>query len=250
MSLLTISALEIVLGIDNIIFISILAARLPESQREKARRVGLIGAFVSRMIFLSLASYIVTLTNPLFTVFGTEMSGKALILLVGGLFLLYKATAEIHNKLEGEEGRTHGASIKATTASLRAVLIQIIVLDLVFSIDSVITAVGMTDVLWVMVAANMIALLVMLAASRGIFVFVQRHPTVKVLALSFLLMIGLVLVAEAFAVHIPKGYVYFAMGFSVGVEMLNIWIKKRGTPVELHNVPRATELPPERGDIT
>lgn len=224
-SLLTLTALEVVLGIDNIIFISILAGRVPPEQREKARKLGLLGALVSRLALLSLISVIVKLTTPLFAVAGVDITGKSLILLIGGLFLLYKATIEIHAKIEGAE---HGGQQGVKVASLAAVVTQITILDIVFSIDSVITAVGLTQYISIMVAANIIALAVMLAAAKPIAEFVDRHPTVKVLALSFLLMIGLLLVAEAFAVHVPKGYVYFAMGFSVFVEMINIRIAKKG----------------------
>jgi predicted tellurium resistance membrane protein TerC len=239
-SLLTLSALEIVLGVDNIIFISILAGKLPPEERAKARRLGLTGAFVSRLVLLSAISWIVRLTEPLFELFGRPFSGKALILLVGGLFLLYKATKEIHHKLEGDadEARAPGAK---PAESLSSVVFQITLLDIVFSIDSVITAVGLTTHLPVMIAANVIALVVMLLSVQGIGAFVERHPTVKVLALSFLLMIGLVLVAEGGGIHIPKGYVYFAMGFSVMVEAINIRIAKKSRPVAL-NTPHVKDM--------
>jgi predicted tellurium resistance membrane protein TerC len=217
-SLATLAALEIVLGVDNIIFIAILSGRLPVEQREKARKLGLAGAFVSRLGLLGALSWIVQLDQPLFEVAGRGFSGKALILLAGGVFLLYKATKEIHHKLEAA-GET---PVNTAVSTFRGVIFQIVLLDMVFSIDSVITAVGMTDYLSVMVAANVIALLVMLAVGGRISAFVERHPSVKVLALSFLLMIGLVLVAEGFGAHIPKGYIYGAMGFSVFVELINI----------------------------
>lgn len=229
LSLLMLSAMEIVLGVDNLIFISILAGRLPESQRAKARKVGLAGAFVTRLGLLAVISWIVGLTQPLFSVMDREFSGKSLILLLGGLFLLYKATTEIHHKLEGEEET--GTAKAAATFS--AVILQIMLLDLVFSLDSVITAVGMSNHIPVMVAANVIALCVMLAVGGPLHTFIERHPTVKMLALSFLLMIGLVLMGEGFGMHIPKGYVYFAMGFSVMVELINLRIRSRSNPVHL-----------------
>lgn len=237
LSLLTLTALEVVLGIDNIIFISILAGRLPPEDRKKARNLGLVGALVSRLVLLSGIAWIVKLDTPLFEVFGQGFSGKALILLTGGLFLLYKATREIHHKLEGDDVESSSLGAKAATATMRSVITQIMVLDMVFSIDSVITAVGMTSYLSVMVAANVIALIVMVLSIQGIGEFVERHPTVKVLALSFLLMIGLVLVAEGVGFHIPKGYVYFAMSFSVMVEVINIRVAKKSRPVHL-NMPR------------
>ncbi len=225
-SLATLTALEIVLGVDNIIFIAILSSRLPVEQREKARKLGLAGAFVSRLALLGMLSWIVQLDQPLFEVAGKGFSGKALILLAGGLFLLYKATKEIHHKLEASDE----SPINTTVATFGGVIFQIVLLDMVFSIDSVITAVGMTDYLSVMVAANVIALVVMLALGGRISEFVERHPSVKVLALSFLLMIGLVLVAEGFGAHIPKGYVYGAMGFSVFVELLNLRTSRNKKP--------------------
>ena len=230
LSLLTLTALEIVLGIDNIIFISILAGRVRVEDRDKARRLGLVVALVSRLALLSVISFIVQLTKPLFSIGSLEITGKSLILLVGGLFLLYKATVEMHAKIEGEH---HAVASSKGTATLGAVLIQITILDVVFSIDSVITAVGMTSYISVMVIANVIAIAVMLGASKPISSFVDKHPTVKVLALSFLLMIGLILVAEAFGVHVPKGYIYFAMGFSVFVELINIRISKKGKSLAL-----------------
>jgi predicted tellurium resistance membrane protein TerC len=221
-SLLTLSVLEIVLGLDNIIFISILVGKLPPENRDRARRIGLIGAFGMRLGLLSALSWVMHLKEPLFTVLNQEITGKEAVLLLGGLFLLYKATKEIHERVDGPLNEHEVAKVKAT--SVAAVVFQILLLDLVFSIDSVVTAVGMAQHLWVMVAANIIALVVMLLAAKSIAEFVDRHPTVKILALSFLLMIGLLLVAESFEVHVPKGYVYFAMAYSVGVELINIRI--------------------------
>ena len=231
LGLLTLTALEIVLGIDNIIFISILAGKLPADQQPKARRLGLLGAFVSRMLLLLSIAWIVRLTRPLFEVFGHAVSGRDLILLLGGLFLIGKATHEIHDKLEGEEGHV---TTKMRT-SLARVVVQIMLIDIVFSLDSVITAVGMVDQVSIMVGANIIALGIMLAASGVIARFVERHPTVKMLALSFLVVIGINLVAEGSGYHIPKGYTYFAMFFSIAVETLNIKARsKTARPVKLH----------------
>ena len=233
LGLLTLTALEIVLGIDNIIFISILAGRLPEPERPKARKLGLAGAFVSRMLLLLAISWIVRLTTPLFAVAGLEVTGRGLILIAGGLFLIGKATHEIHEKLEGEE---EAGELRGAARSLMAIVLQIMVIDIVFSLDSVITAVGMVDQISIMVAANVIALGFMLAASGRIAGFVDRHPTVKMLALAFLVLIGTNLVAEGLGQHIPKGYTYFAMAFSVAVEMLNLRLKKvTAPPVRLHD---------------
>jgi len=222
--LLTLTVLEIVLGVDNIIFISILAGKLPEAQRAKARRLGLLGAFFSRILLLLSIAWVVRLTTPLFTVMGVEISGRGLILILGGLFLIAKATHEIHEKFEGDEP---GETEKQAARSLTAVVAQIMVIDIVFSLDSVITAVGMVDEVAIMIAANVIALGIMLVASGPISAFVDRHPTVKMLALSFLVLIGTNLVAEGIGQHIPKGYTYFAMAFSVLVEMLNIRVRSR-----------------------
>jgi predicted tellurium resistance membrane protein TerC len=231
LGLLTLTALEIVLGIDNIIFISILAGKLPPDQQPKARRLGLIGAFFSRLLLLLSIAWVVRLTRPLFEVFDHGVSGRDLILLIGGLFLIAKATHEIHERLEGEEGHV----TTKLKASLSRVVVQIMLIDIVFSLDSVITAVGMVDQIWIMVAANVIALGIMLAAAGKIAGFVDRHPTVKMLALSFLVVIGVNLVAEGTGFHIPKGYTYFAMFFSVMVEMLNIKARARAAkPVKLH----------------
>jgi predicted tellurium resistance membrane protein TerC len=231
LGLLTLTALEIVLGIDNIIFISILSSKLAPSEQPKARKLGLTGAFVSRMLLLLGIAWVVKLTTPLFHVFTLPISGRSLILIVGGLFLIAKATFEIHGKLEGEDH--HGGPTRALP-SLRTVVIQIMLIDIIFSLDSVITAVGMVSQIWIMVAANVIALGIMLAAAGGISGFVDRHPTIKMLALSFLILIGTNLVAEGFGLHIPKGYTYFAMGFSVMVELLNLRLRKASPPVQLH----------------
>ncbi len=230
-ALVTLTALEIVLGVDNVIFISILAGKLPEAQQGRARRVGLLAAMGMRIALLFSLAWIVRLTAPLFTVVGQEISGRDLILLGGGLFLLAKATHEIHEKLEGGEGQ---ASARVAP-SFAAVIGQIMVLDIVFSLDSVITAVGMADDLIVMVLAVVIAVFIMMASASSISAFVNRHPTVKVLALSFLLLIGVSLVAEGFDHHIPKGYIYFAMAFSVFVEMINLRVaaKRVRQPVKL-----------------
>jgi predicted tellurium resistance membrane protein TerC len=231
--LLTLTVLEIVLGIDNIIFISILAGKLPKDQQAKGRRVGLLGAFGTRLLLLMSIAWIVRLTQPLFTVFAHPVSGRDLILLFGGLFLIGKATFEIHNKLEGDE---HGPDAsKRSKASFGAVVVQIMLIDIVFSLDSVITAVGMAEHISVMVTANVIALGIMLGAAGPISGFVDRHPTIKMLALAFLLLIGTNLVAEGVGFHIPKGYTYFAMAFSVLVEMLNLRLRRATQPVKLHH---------------
>lgn len=234
-SLATLTALEIVLGIDNIIFISILAGKLPKEKRDQARKIGLIGALVTRLILLSAISWIASLTTPLATILGFDVTGKSIILFAGGLFLLFKATKEIHSKLEGDEHESAASGIQRAT--MAGVIGQIMLIDVVFSIDSVITAVGMTQSIPIMVTANVIALAIMLIAAGGISKFVDDHPTIKVLALSFLLMIGLVLVGEASGFHIPKGYVYFAMAFSVFVELINIRTTRKSKPVKLHNKP-------------
>jgi predicted tellurium resistance membrane protein TerC len=225
-ALLTLTVLEIVLGIDNVIFISILAGKLPDAQQGKARKTGLFLAMFIRIGLLASLAWIVRLTAPLFTVLGQEISGRDLILLVGGLFLIAKSTHEIHERLEGEEGE---ASARAA-ASFTGVIVQILLLDIVFSLDSVITAVGMANQLPVMIAAVVIAVGVMMVSAGAIGDFVARHPTIKMLALSFLLLIGMSLVAEGLDQHIPKGYIYFAMGFSVFVEMLNLRLRKKAVP--------------------
>ena len=230
-ALATLTFLEIVLGVDNIIFISILSGKLPLDQQKRARQLGLLGAMVTRVLLLFSLAWIVRLTAPWFTIVGQEISGRDLILIVGGLFLLGKSTYEIHDKLEGEEGH---ASAKVA-ASFTGVIIQIMLLDIVFSLDSVITAVGMVDELWVMVTAVMIAVGIMMISAETVSNFVHKHPTVKMLALSFLLLIGLSLILEGFDHHIPKGYIYFAMGFSVFVEMINMRLRKVAQPVHLRD---------------
>jgi predicted tellurium resistance membrane protein TerC len=236
---LTLTALELVLGIDNVVFISILAGKLPHEQQPRARTLGLGLAMLMRIALLFSLSWIIGLTAPLFTVLGQEISGRDLILLVGGLFLLGKSTHEIHEKLEGEEGHA-SANVKP---SFTSVIIQILLLDAVFSLDSVLTAVGMTDRLGVMIAAVIVSVVCMMVFAGPISRFVERHPTVKMLALSFLLLIGVTLIAEGFDRHIPKGYIYFAMAFSVFVEMLNLKLRRpRTAPVKLHApYVRATE---------
>jgi predicted tellurium resistance membrane protein TerC len=230
-ALATLTVLEIVLGVDNIIFISILAGKLPVEQQARARRVGLMLAMITRILLLFSIAWIIRLTQPWFSLFGHDFSGRDLILLFGGLFLIAKATHEIHDKLEGEEG--HGSARIA--ASFASVIIQIMLLDIVFSLDSVITAVGMADHLPVMIAAVVIAVGVMMVSAGAIAGFVERHPTVKVLALSFLILIGVSLTGEGFGTHIPKGYIYFAMAFSVFVEMINLRVRQgKGQPVHLH----------------
>ena len=229
MALVTLTALEIVLGIDNIIFISIQAGKLPADQQEKARLVGLGLAMFIRVALLFSLTWLMGLTAPLVTVLGNEISGRDLILFSGGLFLLWKSTMEIHEKLEGDEGVT-SAKVGATFG---AVIVQILLLDIVFSLDSIITAIGMASQLAVMIAAVVIAVGFMMLFSGKISSFVERHPTIKMLALSFLLLIGVALIGDSLDMHIPKGYIYFAMAFSVAVEMLNLRMR-RGTPVKLH----------------
>jgi predicted tellurium resistance membrane protein TerC len=231
----TLLALEIVLGIDNVIFIAILADKLPERDRGKARKLGLSLAMLVRILLLLSIAWIARLTNPWFAVFGQEISGRDLILIGGGLFLIAKSTFEIHGSLEGVEHEPGDAGAKAAKKAFRGVLVQILLLDIVFSLDSVITAVGMTDRVPVMIAAVIGAVVVMLAFSGPIADFVRRHPTVKMLALSFLILIGVSLLGEGLDFHIPKGYVYFAMAFSVAVEMLNLRLRQRSRePVHLH----------------
>jgi predicted tellurium resistance membrane protein TerC len=232
----TLTVLELVLGIDNVIFISILAGKLPPEQRAKARYIGLGLAFLMRVILLFSLSWVIGLVEPLFTVWGQTISGKDLVLLVGGLFLIAKSTHEIHNSLEGEEG----TAVKKGYSSFTGVIVQIVLLDIVFSLDSVITAVGMIsdqygpNGIWIMIAAVVISIIAMMAFAGPIGEFVHRHPTVKMLALSFLLLIGVMLVAEGFHQKIPKGYIYFAMAFSVLVEILNMRLRKKSkAPIEL-----------------
>jgi predicted tellurium resistance membrane protein TerC len=243
-ALATLTFLEIVLGVDNIIFISILSGKLPPAQQPKARRIGLLLAMGTRILLLFSLAWVIKLTAPLFTVWSQEISGRDLILILGGLFLLGKSTHEIHDRLEGEEG--HGSAKAA--ASFASVLFQIALLDIVFSLDSVITAVGMVDHVSVMIVAVVISVAVMMLAAEPISAFVHRHPTVKMLALSFLLLIGMSLLAEGFDHHIPKGYVYFAMGFSVFVEAINLRVRKKSAPVQLHEAYVAepeTKAPPK-----
>ncbi len=228
-ALLTLTALEIVLGIDNIIFISILAGKLPENQQKTGRQVGLLMAMVTRILLLFSIAWLTRLTAPLFTVLSYDISGRDLILIIGGLFLLGKSTFEIHERLEGEEGH---ASEKVA-ATLSGVIVQIMLLDIVFSLDSVITAVGMVDEIAIMVTAVVIAVAIMLFASGPISNFVNNRPTLKILALSFLLLIGFSLVADGLGIHIPKGYIYFAMGFSVFVEVINLQVRGKTKPVQL-----------------
>lgn len=231
LALLTLTALEIVLGIDNIIFISILTGKLPEHQREKAQKIGLSLAMITRIMLLFSLAWIMKLTTPFFHILGHGVSGRDLILIIGGLFLLAKSTMEIHDKLEGEE---HHADGSKGAASFNGILIQIMFLDIVFSLDSVITAVGMARQLGVMVTAVVISVGIMLFFAASVSRFVDRHPTVKVLALSFLLMIGVALIADGLSFHIPKGYIYFSMAFSIFVEMINIKVRKNSDkPVKL-----------------
>ncbi|WP_396200778.1 TerC family protein [Gemmatimonas sp.] len=237
-SLLTLSVLEVVLGIDNIIFISILAGKLAPVDQPKARRFGLMGAFMSRVALLLSITWVMRLTEPLFTLVGRAVSGRDLILIVGGLFLIAKATLEIHSKLEGPE---ESATIAKGGGSLWTTVAQIAVIDIIFSLDSVITAVGMADSVVIMIAANVIALAVMLMAATPISDYVDRHPTVKMLALAFLVLIGTNLVAEGLGQHISKGYTYMAMAFSVIVEMLNTRARVKSEAVQLRGVPQAPD---------
>jgi predicted tellurium resistance membrane protein TerC len=220
---LTLASLEIVLGIDNIVFISILTGKLPQEQQARARTLGLALAMGMRIVLLFAISWVMGLTAPLFEVLGHEISGRDLILLVGGLFLIGKATFEIHERLEGGG---HDDETAKRTASFLSVLVQIAILDMVFSLDSVITAVGMADEIWIMVAAVVVAVLVMMIFAGKVSRFIERRPTIKILALSFLILIGVMLVAESFGKHIEKGYIYFAMAFSLGVELLNMRLRK------------------------
>lgn len=228
----TLTALELVLGIDNIIFISILVDKLPKERQEFARRLGLFMAMFMRIGLLLVLAWIVGLVQPLFTLLGQAISGRDLILILGGLFLVWKSTTEIHGSLEGEEG----SAAAAVKASFAAVIVQILLIDLVFSLDSIITAVGMVDDVRVMIAAVIASVALMMAFAAPIGRFVSAHPTIKMLALSFLVVVGVVLIAEGFDHHVPKGYVYFAMAFSLGVEMLNIRLRKRSRrAVQLHS---------------
>jgi predicted tellurium resistance membrane protein TerC len=230
-ALVTLTFLEIILGIDNVIFISILSSKLAPGDQGKARRTGLLAAMAMRIALLMVIAWMIGLTAPLFVIFGRPISGRDLILIAGGLFLLGKATVEIHDRLEGEEGHQSAR----VAPSFAAVIVQIMALDIVFSLDSVITAVGMAEDFVVMIAAVMLAVSVMLFSAEPISAFVNRHPTVKVLALSFLLLIGVSLVGDGLGMHIPKGYIYFAMGFSVFVEMINLRVRHGSAPpVKLH----------------
>lgn len=232
-ALASLTVLEIVLGIDNIVFISILAGKLPEEQRDRARVLGLALAMLTRIALLFSISLLSHLTAPLFTVFGMEITGRDLVFLLGGVFLIYKATQEIHDRLEGPRPAHHEAATNQRAATFAGVLTQIALLDVVFSLDSVITAVGMADHLVIMIAAVVIAVGVMMLSVNSVAGFVERHPTVKMLALSFLLLIGTTLVAEGLGQHVPKGYVYFAMGFSVMVELFNLRARAVRHPVTL-----------------
>jgi predicted tellurium resistance membrane protein TerC len=229
-ALVTLTFLEVVLGVDNVIFISILSGKLPPAEQPKTRRVGLLAAMVMRILLLMSIAWIVRLTAPLVTVFGRDISGRDVILIGGGLFLLAKATLEIHERLEGQEGH----SSARVAPSFGAVIAQIMLLDIVFSLDSVITAVGMADDIAIMVVAVVLAVAIMMFSAEPISAFVNRHPTVKVLALSFLLLIGVSLVGDGLGMHVPKGYIYFAMGFSVFVEMINLRVRGAASPVKLH----------------
>jgi predicted tellurium resistance membrane protein TerC len=228
-ALFTLSILEIVLGIDNVVFVSILAGKLPGAQREKARKLGMFLAMFIRILLLLSITWVMGLTAPLFALFGHSVTGRDLILIVGGLFLIAKSTHEIHLKLEGDEHESSGRR----AATFAGVITQILLLDIVFSLDSVITAVGMAEHVAVMIIAVVIAVAVMMAAARVVSDFVERHPTVKMLALSFLLLIGMSLIGEGWGQHIPKGYIYFAMGFSVFVEAINLRIRAKQAPVHL-----------------
>ncbi len=237
-ALATLSLLEIVLGIDNIVFLSILSAKLPPEQRAKGRRVGLALAMLMRIGLLLSLSWVMRLVDPLFEPFGHPVSGKDLILLGGGLFLIGKATFEIHERLEGPE---HGPNLGPAGASFGSVIVQIMLLDIVFSLDSVITAVGMAQQVWVMITAVVLAVAAMMLFAGAVSEFVERHPTIKMLALSFLILIGVMLVAEGLGQHIRKGYIYFAMAFSLGVELLNLRLRRGAKPIHL----RGPELPSE-----
>lgn len=233
---LTLTALELVLGIDNIIFISIISDRLPSEKRRKARTIGLLLAIVTRLLLLLSLSWMMSLTAPLFTLFGQNISGRDLILILGGLFLIAKSTHEIHQKLESSEEKN---GVTRKTSNFLSIIIQILLLDIVFSLDSVITAVGMVNEIPIMAAAIIVATLIMIFASHTIADFVDRHPTIKMLALSFLVLIGVALLAEGFETHIPKGYIYFSMAYALAVETLNIRLRKKAEPVHLKkNIPK------------
>lgn len=229
-ALLTLTALEIVLGVDNIIFISILVGKLPQRQQNKARVLGLGLAMLTRIALLLSIVWVMRLTAPLFTAFSREISGRGIILISGGLFLIWKSTIEIHDSLEGAVGEKSGRAV----AGFGAVLAQIAILDIIFSLDSVITAVGLASEVAVMIIAIVIAVTVMMFSAGAIGAFVDRHPTIKMLALSFLVLIGVTLIADGFGLHVPRGYIYFAMAFSVAVELLNMKVRKKARPVKLH----------------
>jgi predicted tellurium resistance membrane protein TerC len=232
-SLVTLTTLEIVLGVDNLVFIAIIANRLPPEQRDKARKLGLALALIMRLGLLASISWIMGLVEPLFALFGKEFSWRDIILFLGGLFLLYKGTHEMHAQVEGDDTESHGQALSHARATMTGVISQIIVLDIVFSLDSVITAVGMVNNVWVMAAAIIIAVIIMLVASAPLAGFVNRHPTVRMLALGFLLLVGMMLMADGFGFHIPKGYIYAAIGFSIIIEILNLWAaarRRKGKP--------------------
>jgi predicted tellurium resistance membrane protein TerC len=228
---LTLAAMEIVLGIDNVVFISILSARLPADKQPRTRRIGLAMALITRLVLLFAITWIMGLTRPLFSVFGHGVSGRDLILIAGGLFLMFKAAREVYEKLEVPP---HEKEARAGAASVPLVVAQIMLLDVVFSLDSVITAVGMADEVAIMVAAMVVAMVVMLVSMETLSAFVERHPSIKILALSFLLLIGVMLVAEGTGRHVEKGYIYFAMAFSLGIELLNMRYRRRQQPLQLH----------------
>ena len=232
LAFITLTAMEIVLGIDNIIFLAILVGRLPKEQQKKARYIGLSLAMVSRILLLLSLAWLMKLTTPLFAILGNEISGRDIVLIVGGLFLLFKSTMEIHTSLEGTEHEKKAGG----SASFIGVVSQIAVIDIIFSLDSVITAVGMAQHVEVMIAAIIIAMIVMMLSAGAISDFIDKHPTIKMLALSFLILIGVALIADGFELHIPKGYIYFAMAFSVMVEMLNLKLRKKREPLQLHKV--------------
>jgi predicted tellurium resistance membrane protein TerC len=238
-SLFTLTVLEVVLSIDNLVVIAVLVAKLPKAQQASARYIGMTLALLPRLVLLLFIGWIIGLTEPLFELFGHGLSGKDLILAAGGLFLIYKATHEIHGSLEGDEGEATARVL----ANFTAVVVQIALINLVFSIDSIVTAVGMANVIWVMAVAVIVSMIVLMVASGPVADFVERHPTVKILALGFLIMIGMALVADSFGVHIPKGYIYAAMLFSVFIESINMLHRRRMKPVHLRN-PYGPENPP------
>lgn len=240
-ALLTLTALEIILGIDNIIFISILSDRLPPQQRNTARTTGLLLAMLMRIALLFSIGWMMGLTEPLFTALGHDFTGRDLILIAGGLFLIYKSTTEIHAKLEGED---HSKDVSKRAVSFASVIVQILLLDIVFSLDSVITAIGMTSNIMIAVVAVVISVGIMLFAARPLAEFVNEHPTIKILALAFLLLIGMTLVADGFGQHVSKGYIYFAIAFSVFVEILNMRLRRKAEPVHLHQAMNTDEVVP------